>query len=220
MQNHKTDIVIYLVRHGQTVGNLDTGAMGQTPEDQLSDLGLRQAQMVARWFKQKQIPLDAIYSSNYSRAIDTAELIAKENNFSSDQVVGADSLVELSVGDWAENRIEEVMTPEVDLTLNSKGIDFVWPGGESFRMVERRVSSWLEKEILHNPKYLEGKKHIVIVTHGNAIRALLYYILGCNDRLIHRFQIDNCGLNIFNYKKYGWHTLTINSTEHLHVGNQ
>ena len=217
MQNSKSNITIYIVRHGQSSGNIDEDAMAMDTDVCLTDHGKYEALMVARWFKKNKIPISAIYSSNYKRALDTASVIAGENGFRMKDVIGTNSLAELSVGDWSKEKISNMVTPEVDLVLNSKGIDFVWPGGESFRIVERRVSVWLEKEILHNSKYISGNHHIVIVAHGNTIRALFYYILGCNDRLVHRFRLDNCGLSIFNYGKYGWYPITINSTDYLHA---
>ena len=215
MQNSQTNITVYFVRHGQSLGNLNGDAMSTAIDDPLTDRGAHQATATAKWFKKKNIPITAIYSSSFKRSLDTARAIAAENEFSVENIVGVDSLVELSVGNWAQKKISEVITPEVEFALNAKGIDFAWPQGESFRMVERRAAEWTEREILHNPKYASGERHVVIVSHGNTIRALLYYILGCDDRLVHRFAIDNCALSIFNYKKYGWHPFTISSTEHL-----
>ena len=53
---------LLLVRHGETVGNLEQIAHGQT-ESPLNDRGIQQATMTAEMLKTWQRPYDLIYAS-------------------------------------------------------------------------------------------------------------------------------------------------------------
>ncbi len=58
-------MILYCVRHGETVFNAAGRIQGQT-DSELSPLGLRQCQAVAAVFAQQ--PIEAIYSSPLRRA--------------------------------------------------------------------------------------------------------------------------------------------------------
>src|SRR5438552_13357832 len=65
---------LYLIRHGQSAGNAEGrfGGHGPTP---LSDLGREQAEKTAKVLAKEGV--NAIYSSDLLRAIQTAEPLAK-----------------------------------------------------------------------------------------------------------------------------------------------
>ena len=66
---------LYLVRHGESLGNQRKAH--QTPTTPLSEIGLSQAKVLAHRFS--KIPIDIIFSSSYTRAQQTAEQIALIN---------------------------------------------------------------------------------------------------------------------------------------------
>ena len=63
---------IYLVRHGETQGNLDDKAQGHL-DVPLTETGRLQAKAVAE--RLNDIEFDAVYSSDLKRAFDTAKAI-------------------------------------------------------------------------------------------------------------------------------------------------
>ena len=65
---------LYLVRHGETVDNINRIMQGQT-QGQLNETGLKQAETVASEMADKHF--DAIVASDLKRAVDTAAIIAK-----------------------------------------------------------------------------------------------------------------------------------------------
>ncbi len=65
---------LLLVRHGETDWNADGRLQGQTDRP-LSDFGRRQAQQLADELAGEE--LEAIYSSDLSRARETAEIVGK-----------------------------------------------------------------------------------------------------------------------------------------------
>ena len=64
---------LYLARHGQTEYN--AMSLHQHGDVELSELGIKQAKVLAKRFS--KIPIDLIYSSPMTRAKKTAEIINK-----------------------------------------------------------------------------------------------------------------------------------------------
>ena len=67
---------IILVRHGQTAWTADNRIQGWL-DIKLNEKGLKQAKIIAKALKRKKI--DAIYSSELSRAYETARIIARSH---------------------------------------------------------------------------------------------------------------------------------------------
>lgn len=65
---------IYLIRHGQTTGDVN-GLYGGTFDDYLSQKGINQVKKLAPKLKGRAIEI--IYSSPYLRAKETADILAK-----------------------------------------------------------------------------------------------------------------------------------------------
>lgn len=65
---------LYLVRHGETVDNVNQILQGQTP-GMLNDKGREQAHEVA--LRMKDAKIDAFVSSDLCRSIETCEIIAE-----------------------------------------------------------------------------------------------------------------------------------------------
>jgi probable phosphoglycerate mutase len=73
---------VFLIRHGETDENRHRIIQGQTA-GRLSDLGRQQAVLIGR--RLSKHPFAAVYSSDLSRAADTARIIAEELGLSSIQ---------------------------------------------------------------------------------------------------------------------------------------
>ena len=67
----KTTLI--LLRHGETEWNLTGRWQGQDANTLLTERGRQQAQVVAR--RLRSYPIEAIYSSDLSRAFETAEIV-------------------------------------------------------------------------------------------------------------------------------------------------
>ncbi len=73
---------LYFIRHGESEGNSKQFHQGENVS--LSDVGIRQANAVARYFKQTKI--EKIYTSPHLRAKHTAEIIAKVLELSTEHI--------------------------------------------------------------------------------------------------------------------------------------
>lgn len=160
---------IYIVRHGQSLGNLKGGFAGRT-DYPLSDLGHKQARMTADYLRDKHI--DAVLSSTLSRAMQTAEPIASDRGLS---VLPRPEFMEMNFGDWegmSLDAVEEQYNGAITVWKTAM-YKTVCPNGEStVECYDRAVTA------LRNAAKEFCGKDICIVTHGAIIKCMHGYLLG------------------------------------------
>lgn len=158
------DTDIYLARHGQAQCNLDRIITGQT-ESALTDVGRDEA----RKLKEKigRIHFDKVISSDLSRAVETAKVLAGMDA----AIQQFPELRERSFG-RLEGQPDSVLKPLLDahaqLTPQQQWRVPLGENIESDEQVYQRARPCIEKIIQDNA----GKK-ILVVAHGGSIRALL-----------------------------------------------
>ena len=91
------------------------------------------------------------------------------------------------------------------------------PDGEPLRIVQRRVSGWLESEIIFNEDLAATSQDltIAVVGHGMAWRCLFQYIMGFRDALLWKVTVDNTSISRFVFDHNGWSVIRLNDTYHL-----
>ncbi len=156
-----------LVRHAQTEANREHRwfGRGETP---LTDEGRRQAEALARAMG----PLDAIFSSPSSRAVDTATAVALRQGL---KVGIVDDLAEFDFGDWEGRTVDEIRSsdPYGFRRIHEEGIDEPrGRTGETFAGTGKRIA--------HAAADLAagGTGTIGVFTHGGATRAYVAGMLG------------------------------------------
>ena len=155
---------IYLIRHGESLGNIQKRFLGHSDWD-LTELGYLQARCTAAEFE--HIPVDFIVSSDLLRAYHTAQPIAEMKQLC---IQPDPEFREIYAGLWEGESFAdlEVKYPQ-DYEIWKKDIGrAVATGGESVLQLHRRVYAALQRIVSEH----EGK-HIVIATHATPIRVLL-----------------------------------------------
>ncbi len=173
MNNEKT--VIYLVRHGQSIGNLIKVCLGHT-DLELTEKGYIQADMTFN--ELKNVDFSAVYSSDLVRARETARPHAEYRGL---DVCISDKLRELNFGIW-ENRDIKLVAEEYGelftVVWRSQFGSFTAPEGEAVVDCADRMVAEVEK--------IASKHHgetVLIVSHAAAIRALWGKISGLAPEL-------------------------------------
>jgi broad specificity phosphatase PhoE len=154
--------IIHLVRHGETDWNRELRWQGHS-DPPLNDRGRRQARALADALDGTR--LAAVYSSDLSRASETAEIVASRF----DLRVAVDSgLREIDVGSWEGLTLEEIEArfPEAVTRWEQKGAHG-WEGGESHDQMAARVQG-----AVHSIAAEHDGEEVLVVTHGGPIRAL------------------------------------------------
>ncbi len=196
-------MILYLIRHGESVYNREGRIQGQT-DVELTDFGKQQAQAIA--LGMANIKLDAIIASPLQRAYQTAVALADQQGM---KIQTHDGLKEINVGKFAGLRWPEVAEkfPEHADAWNTQDFDFVIPGGESRRMLQVRGVTALT-EIAALPY-----SQVAVVAHGGVLCAALKGILRIPDEL-NPFSLFNASISRLSWDGK-WQLLTLNQTEHL-----
>jgi broad specificity phosphatase PhoE len=155
--------VLYVVRHGESIGNANREFLGHTDKD-LSTLGYSQAVRTAEYLAYENI--DAIYSSDLIRAHNTALPHANMRGLT---VKDDKSLREIYAGEWEGMKVEDIIEKYphefLDVWRENFGVCTI-PGGESVSLLGERIYNALERIADAN----KGKK-ILIACHAAAIRS-------------------------------------------------
>lgn len=201
---------LYLVRHGQSAGNAE-GRFGGHSATPLSELGLHQARITAKALAKERI--NAIYSSDLKRAMQTAEALAGLTGL---QINATDVFRERNIGvleglTFAEAEKE---FPGDYKALVDRNVAHVITSGESYRQLVDRVSAAVDGILV---KHLGGK--IVVFAHTGTICFLTLHLMGalnadtvCTPWIV----TSNCGINKFEFRgRDNLRVLSINDTRHL-----
>jgi broad specificity phosphatase PhoE len=194
---------LYLVRHGESVGNLARRLQGWS-DSGLSAIGQAQAaatgQHLARLFAAAGIAPAALYSSDTPRAWDTAQGIGR--------VLGLVPLPEPGLREMHFGAVEDTLAEEWQAAYpdllprwrDRTDLDFGWPGGETRRQVRDRVTAAIAAMLARHPR-----GPIVAVSHGGPIRAYLATVTRVPDLadLDLTRDVGNCSLTHVHFASEG-----------------
>jgi 2,3-bisphosphoglycerate-dependent phosphoglycerate mutase len=204
-------IKLVLVRHGKSVWNKENKFTGWT-DVELAPEGIEEAKNAGKKLYEAGFNFDIVYTSVLKRAIDTAnliieelkdsDLIIKRNYKLNERHYGAlqglnkqetiDKVGEEQVKLWRRGFVKppEVTLDDPRFPGNDplyKDIDkSLLPLSESLKETIERVASYYEEEIKTS---LLDKKSVMIVAHGNSLRALVKYIEKLSDEDIMNLEI-------------------------------
>ena len=185
-----------MLRHGESKWNFENRFTGWTDVD-LTEKGIDEAKNAGRLLKKENIEFDFVYTSVLGRAIKTMDICLEKMNVSNIKIKSDWQLNERHYGSlqglnksetakkYGEKQVfiwrRSYETPPPKLENNDKRhprFDLKYknidpnklPSGESLKNTVDRVMPLWENNIA--PKIL-NKKQILIVAHGNSIRAIV-----------------------------------------------
>lgn len=198
---------VYLVRHGEAEGNLYRRAQGQY-DGRITTLGLQQIECLAERFR--DVPLQAVYTSDLSRAMRTAEGVAR---FHPELAPQTDlRLREICMGIWEEQPWGNIEhdSPEQLYYFNNEPGKWSVPGAESFAALCVR----LREAVIDLAARHDGQT-IAIASHGMAIRTLLWDILEREGRTDTPGHGDNTSVSLLEVEGENIHAVYLNDVSHL-----
>jgi broad specificity phosphatase PhoE len=185
----------YIVRHGVTAWNRAWRMQGHT-DVPLDAEGVEQARRIAERLAAETRPPQAVWSSDLSRARQTAEAIAAPLGLA---VQTTPLLRETMLGEW-----EGLTRAEIEARGDSEqlarylqdSIRHRPPGGETLEAAWERMVRVVTEIRRQHP---QGQ--VAIVGHGGSLRVLLCEALEAPLHSLPRFQLDNASLSII--EQYG-----------------
>ncbi len=199
------DATLILVRHGETAWNSQGRIQGHS-NSSLNELGREQANRAAQQLSQHKV--HALYSSDSSRAVETAKLIAAPHQL---QVHASERLRERNYGVLEGKTIEEASRTQgtwfITWQADRRGAP---PAGESHdEMAERIIEALREVARVH------AKQSVVVVTHGGPIKASIYETLRIPVSLWKLTWIDNGSITVLRGTPDVLRVACLNDTCHL-----
>ena len=164
--------LLVIVRHGQSEWNLQNRFTGEVDVD-LTDTGRKEAHEAGK--ELKTIKFDYCFTSVLKRAEETLDIILKEINQENIPIKRDKALNERNYGDLQGLNKTETAKQYGDeqVAIWRRSYDVRPPGGESLADTAARVISYYKKEI---EPLLRTNANVLIVAHGNSLRALMMYV--------------------------------------------
>ncbi|MBP3964046.1 histidine phosphatase family protein [Paenibacillus lignilyticus] len=185
---------IGLIRHGITDWNVEGRAQGQS-DIPLNETGRLQALALAERLRNE--PWDIIYSSDLSRAKETADIVA---GFMGLTVLTDRRLREMYKGEmegttlteriqkWGERWLDLAPGQEDDDSIISRGTSFISEAAETYR-----------------------GKNILVISHGVLIGSTIQHLIPSVDTKVH---IDNTSVTTITQRGSIWECELFNCSKH------
>jgi len=156
---------IYLVRHGKD----EEGVRGGWSSQPLTEEGCAQAQKLAEGI---DFPVDAIYSSDLPRAMQTAKPVAEKLGL---PITKRPEFRETNNGELAGMKNELALERYPGLFWNTLDWEECYPGGESPREFYERIwNAWdqFQREVR------QRQENAILVTHSGCIHVIRCILTG------------------------------------------
>ncbi|MBL8003684.1 MAG: 2,3-diphosphoglycerate-dependent phosphoglycerate mutase [Candidatus Kapabacteria bacterium] len=172
--------LLILLRHGQSLWNLENKFTGWVDVD-ISELGEQEAKNAGTILA--DLPIDVVFTSVLTRAKRTASIALEVANKSNLPTFEDQALNERHYGDLQGLNKEETAKIHGDEQVHiwRRSYDIPPPNGESLQMTQERVLPYFQSQI---QPYLEQGKNVLVVAHGNSLRALVATIEHLNKEQI------------------------------------
>jgi 2,3-bisphosphoglycerate-dependent phosphoglycerate mutase len=176
---------LVIVRHGQSQWNLENRFTGWI-DIPLSPLGEEEARQAGE--KLKGYTFDKVFTSVLIRAIKTYEIIAEIAGFNHLPLEKDKALNERMYGDLQGLNKDEMRKQfgAEQVQLWRRSYETAPPNGESLKMTLERVLPYYHAKI--EPELKSGK-NILIVAHGNSLRALIKHLEGLTGEQIVKVEV-------------------------------
>ena len=195
-----------IVRHGETAWNAEHRVQGQL-DVPLNAIGQAQALAASKVLSKEKF--DAIYSSDLSRARQTAQ--QTPTNLSMN-IIEEKDLRERHYGIFEKLTYAEVKVrfPEDYARFEARDPEYAFRTGEALKDFSARSIAVISK--MANKHESES---ILVFTHGGVLDMLYRYITGLSLSAERKFGIPNAGLNRIEVSPAGWQILTWADIAHL-----
>ena len=127
--------------------------------------------------------IDAVYASPLQRCSKLAHALG----FAGD-IIHDDRLKELHFGDWEMQAWSDIPRELFDVWAQNYA-EMAPPNGETFAELQQRGVMFIEECL-----QLHANQHLLVVTHGGMIRAMIAHVLNMQLKGLFRFHVDYASL--------------------------
>ena len=196
----------YLVRHGESLANVERRFDATLPGAPLSPRGLEQAELVADWFEAQGVLPDLLLASPFARTRQTARPLHRRAGRS---LLLADLLRETSVGQW-DGRFSRDMLEDPRYLAWRDDPEIAPPGGERLSDVARRL-----RLLLDTLRRLSPDSSAALFTHQHGLRAGLSLTASLRDETGRLKPVPNCAIVHLRLDREGLRLIALDQSIHL-----
>ncbi len=196
---------LVIIRHGESVYNIERKYTGQL-DVALTEKGVLQAEITGKYILENY-KIDKIYSSDLTRAIDTAKPIADPLGL---EIHTDARLREIYAGEWQGyyfNDVAEIFKEEYEYYKTHKTIART-PGGEGMQDVMKRMHEAVKEIAATN----DGKT-VLISTHNGPLMTLEVLVYGIP--LDDIYSVSNNSITELEYENGSFKAVKFGYNEHL-----
>lgn len=178
---------LVIVRHHESEWN-KLGKWTGVTDVHLSPYGFEQSKKMGELIK--DINFDIIFDSTQIRSQETlSSMLSVSPNNVTIPVEQIKELNERDYGDYTGKNKWEMkdLLGDEEFSKIRRSWDYPIPNGESLKMVYERVLPFFLNKVL---PILRENKNVLIVAHGNSIRALIKYIENISDQNIANLEFE------------------------------
>jgi 2,3-bisphosphoglycerate-dependent phosphoglycerate mutase len=161
---------IYVFRHGETYYNRSRRFTGWV-NSRLTPKGVKQSNVIAEKLRKKKFQV--AFKTSLCRSSNSLKIVLKYHS-ECEKVIVDDRMIERSYGDL-ERKFHKTVIKKYgkrQFDVWHRSYDVPPPGGESIKMVEKRVLSFIKDLIVLMKK---ERVNVVISAHGNSMRPFRRY---------------------------------------------
>lgn len=197
---------LLLVRHGTTEFNSDHRFLGYSDID-LSELGRQQVSRLRDYLAEEKIV--TVYASDLKRTMITAQIITEGRAL---EIVPCPELREMNYGVCEGLTFKEIGRdyPDVAEKCANFTLELEFPGGENFRELIKRSSTFLERV-----KQYKQSDAVLIVSHNGPLKVLICRLLDIGLEHWAQIRVDIASLSIVDISPRGAILSRLNDTSYL-----
>lgn len=192
---------LIIARHAESEWNA-TGQWSGITDVHLSEKGFHESTMLGLVLRDLKFRVDIAYCSEQIRTRETLEGILSASQQFDVEVHRMSSINERDYGDYTGKNKWEMkdLLGEEKFNHLRRGWNVPVPHGETLKMVYERVLPFYKTTIL--PQLLDGK-NVLLVAHGNSIRALMKYVEDISDADIEETEMIFGQILVYDVDKHG-----------------
>ena len=182
---------VYLLRHGEALGNVQGGYYGRT-DCPLTEKGRQQAERAGATLRELRAAESGrdllLLTSPLERARHTAEIVREAAGLDGAFLVEPD-WQEIDFGRWEKRHYQDIAReePAAWQSLCDDWQAFCYPQGESFRVFsERVIDAWQKWQLLASRQ----QKDILVVSHGGVLKVIRIFAEGRSLEDFWRIRIE------------------------------
>ncbi len=188
---------LVLIRHGQSEWNLEKRFTGWKDPALTAD-GRIEARDAGKKLLALDMTFDVAFASQLQRAQQTLEIILDELGQKSTPTFFNAAINERDYGDLSGMSKAEARARwgEEQVRIWRRSYDVAPPNGESLRDTVARVAPFYNSELL--PRLMRGER-VVVVAHGNSLRALAMSLEGLTPGTVADLEISTADIRLYDF---------------------